>query len=209
MIDSTMRFSKITRIVIASTVLVALLGNLTARAQEIPAAGKVFAVRLEQELRSGREHIGDKVRFTVVEDMRSEDGQHVLLPKGAAAMGYILRSQGRRNFGRAGILIFTCENVTLPSGEKLALQLADGKQGFQEGKSEEARLSNMIRTTALVSGIGLILAIGSSQGLGLGLLSYFVGVVGIVNTAITSLFTRGRDAIVPRGTLFPVQVKKF
>jgi hypothetical protein len=90
-------------------------------------------LRLEKQLRSGREKKGEPVPFSVSEAVTAEDGT-VLIAAGAKAVGEITRSRGRGGLGRSGKLAFEFRYVEGVDGTRVPVRAyrtlsADSKKG--------------------------------------------------------------------------------
>ena len=92
-------------------------------------AGTPVPLALKQRLRSGEVRKGDPVDFVVAADVRTADGQRVLIPSGTPARGSVDESRRAGAFGRPGRLRVRCEQVLLPDGTRVPLSGAPEKTG--------------------------------------------------------------------------------
>lgn len=110
------------RTFIAATLLLAALplsAAPTSGTNVLP-KGTPVRLRLENDLRSGRDKVGEPVLFTVAQDVYSPN--HVLLiPQGAIAHGHVTASSGRGAFSRNGRLSFTGDYATAAGGVRVPL----------------------------------------------------------------------------------------
>ena len=82
--------------------------------------GAPVRLRLENDLRSGRDKVGEPVLFTVAQDVYGP--HHVLLiPQGAIAHGHVTASSGRGAFSRNGRLSFTGDYAAAAGGVRVPL----------------------------------------------------------------------------------------
>jgi hypothetical protein len=98
--------------------------------------GTPVQLRLARELSSARDKTGDRVDFTVGDDIRVKDT--VVIPKGGIAWGTIVEAQPHRRMGRAGKLDVKIEQVRLADGERIPLRAVReakgaGRQGLMTG----------------------------------------------------------------------------
>jgi hypothetical protein len=98
-----------------------------ARAREL-ARGTTVRVRIESRLKSGAARRGDRVDFTVAEDVVDPDGR-VLIRKGAAAEGTVEKSRGAGFIGRQGRLAFSIDFTTAVDGQRVALAATEARSG--------------------------------------------------------------------------------
>lgn len=86
--------------------------------------GTPVHLRLNHEVKSGREHKGDDIWFTVAEPVRGPDG-NTLIAKGAVASGTVLRSERRRMFGKPGKLEIGVNSAMAVDGQMVRLRATE------------------------------------------------------------------------------------
>lgn len=97
-------------------------------------------VRLETDLRSGRDKVGVPVLFTV--DQNVYGANHILLlAKGAPARGRVTESAGHGPLGRAGRLVFTCDYARADDGTRIPLNLVVAPSTGGDGSAGEVTAS--------------------------------------------------------------------
>ena len=95
--------------------------------------GTPVRLRLENDLRSGRDKVGEPVLFTVAQDVYGPN--HVLLlPHGAIAYGHVTASSGRGAFSRNGRLSFTGDYAAAADGVRVPLNFT---VTVENGRSED------------------------------------------------------------------------
>ncbi len=99
------------------------VGQQTVPSQAILTKGTPIRLRLEMDLRSGRDKTGEPVLFTVDQNVYGP-GHTLLLGKGALARGHVTESAGHGALGRAGKLTFTCDYARTDDGALVPLTLA-------------------------------------------------------------------------------------
>jgi hypothetical protein len=77
-------------------------------------------VKLLQQLKSGHDRKGDKIRLAVLADVKGTD-KSILIPKGTPVVGTIIRSNSRRMFGQPGRLEFTIDYIKI--GDQIRVPL--------------------------------------------------------------------------------------
>lgn len=78
-------------------------------------------VRIDKDIKSGADKVGDEVPFEVEDDVYSPS--HILLiTAGTHAFGKIVQSSRRGMFGKAGKLRFTCDYILAPDGTHIPLR---------------------------------------------------------------------------------------
>ena len=102
--------------VCAFTSLVAGAGSAATISEQTP-----VKVKLAQQLRSGHDRKGDRVRFVVAADVKAKD-RTVLISKGTPAVGTVIRSTSRRMFGQPGRLEFTIDYISVGGGQRVPLR---------------------------------------------------------------------------------------
>jgi hypothetical protein len=102
--------------VCASTSVLASTGLAATISERTP-----VKVKLGQQLRSGHDRKGDRVRFVVAADVKAKD-QTVLISRGTPAVGTVIRSTSRRMFGQPGRLEFTIDYISVGGGQRVPLR---------------------------------------------------------------------------------------
>jgi hypothetical protein len=92
------------------------------------AEGVTVRVRLMETLVSGGKKKGEEVRFEVADDVLGPQ-REILIPRGAAAYGTVVRSSGRGMFGRPGRLEFTIAHTRAVDGTRVRLRATEAKRG--------------------------------------------------------------------------------
>ncbi|MGH9780720.1 MAG: hypothetical protein ACRD33_02770 [Candidatus Acidiferrales bacterium] len=111
---------------------------------EVLPDGTPIALRFTEEVSSADASKGDRISFEVVEDV-ALDG-HVVIPKGAVAMGTVLKAHRKARMGRAGKLAIALEYVTAAGGEKIPLRGAK----VAKGDNSAASITAGVVVTSLV-----------------------------------------------------------
>lgn len=109
---------------------------IAAPAQSIVAKRTPIRVRLEADLRSGRDKVGEPVIFTVDQNVYGQN-HTLLLEKGALARGRITESAGHGSLGRSGRLAFTCDYGRADDGTRIPLNLAVAPGSGGDGSTGE------------------------------------------------------------------------
>jgi hypothetical protein len=107
------------------------------------AEGVPVRLVLSQDVKSGRDHKGATVWFTVAEPVRAPDGR-VLVAKGSVASGTVIRSEGRRMFGKPGKLEVGVQSVQAVDGSIVPLRVMENLS--ERGRSN----SDAVAATALL-----------------------------------------------------------
>ena len=98
--------------------------------------GTLVHLRLENDLCSGRDKVGEPVLFTVAQDVYSPN--HILLiPQGAIAHGHVTASSGRGAFSRNGRLSFTGDYAAALGGTRVPLNFT---VTVENGRTEDTAL---------------------------------------------------------------------
>jgi hypothetical protein len=106
--------------------------------------GTPIRLRLGRTVSSEDSHVGDKVDFEVLEEVRINDV--LVIRKGALALGTITAAEPKRRMARGGKLGINIDDVKLVSGEKAALRaVKDVKGGGHTG----AMVGGMVATGLL------------------------------------------------------------
>ncbi|MGH9685309.1 MAG: hypothetical protein ACRD4S_17065 [Candidatus Acidiferrales bacterium] len=87
---------------------------------EVLPDGTSVSLRLTEGIDSSDANKGDRISFEVVEDVIL-DG-HVVIPKGAVAMGTVVKADHKKRLGRSGKLDIALQYVTAAGGEKIPLR---------------------------------------------------------------------------------------
>jgi hypothetical protein len=98
---------------------------------------------LSQDVKSGRDHKGSTVWFTVAEPVRAPDGR-ILVPKDSVASGTVVRSEKRRMFGKPGKLEVGVQSVQAVDGSVVPLRVMENLS--ERGRSN----SDAVAATALI-----------------------------------------------------------
>lgn len=100
-------------------------------------------LRLAQTLSSANASVGDLVLFTVVDDVMQ--GDTVVLPHDARAMGHVTLAQSKKWAGRGGKLSVMVDYARLPDGRKLALTAQrNDKAGGHTGAMTGAMVASAV-----------------------------------------------------------------
>lgn len=83
---------------------------------------------LEDRVKSGADKKGDRVDFTVAQDVLGPEGR-VLIKKGTPALGQILNSRKAGFIGRQGRVAFSIDLTTTVDGQKVPLRAEESKSG--------------------------------------------------------------------------------
>jgi hypothetical protein len=89
--------------------------------------GTPVKLRISQTVSSASAHVGDRVQFEVLEEIKV--GSTVVIPKGGIAWGTVTEAQPKRRLGRAGKLEIVMDSVRLSDGEKAALRATKEVKG--------------------------------------------------------------------------------
>lgn len=95
--------------------------------------GTEFKLRLHTSINSKTSHKGDRVITTLYEPVMVEDRQ--VLPKGVRVDGHITEITPARRRGKGGSIFVVFDTLTMPSGQKVALQGSLTEVFSSEGKS--------------------------------------------------------------------------
>ncbi len=105
--------------------------------------GTPVKLRLMETLSSGTAHVGDRVDFHVVNEVKVNG--IVVIPQGATAWGTVTKAQPKRRLGRAGKLNVTIDAVRLADGQKAMLRaVRDVKGGGHVGAMTGAMVATSI-----------------------------------------------------------------
>jgi len=107
--------------------------------------GTPVRLRLSRAVSSSTAHVGETVDFEVTEPVINEN--YVVIPKGAVALGHVLKAEGKRRFGRAGALELSVDSVRLPDGRTIPLR-ARREKG--EGDMSGARVAATIAASPVL-----------------------------------------------------------
>jgi hypothetical protein len=102
-------------------------------------------LRIAQTVSSESAHVGDRVEFEVLEEVRV--GNLVVIPKGGIAWGTVTEAQPKRRMGRGGKLEIVMDSVRLADGEKAALRATKQAQG---GSHTAAMTAGIVATGLIV-----------------------------------------------------------
>lgn len=108
--------------------------------QSVLAKRTPIRVRLETDLRSGRDKVGGPVIFTVAQNVYGPN-HTLLLEKGALARGHVTESAGHGSLGRSGKLAFTCDYARADDGTHIPLNLAVTAHSDGDGPTGEITAS--------------------------------------------------------------------
>lgn len=104
--------------------------------QSVLAKRTPIRVRLETDLRSGRDKVGEPVIFTVAQNVYGPN-HTLLLEKGALARGRVTESAGHGSLGRSGKLVFTCDYARADDGTRVPLNLVVTPSSGGDGSTGE------------------------------------------------------------------------
>lgn len=82
--------------------------------------GTPVRLRLDRTISSASAHVGEMVDFEVTEAVTN--GDYVIIPKGAIALGRVSKVEPKRRFGRAGALEITVDSARLADGRTVPLR---------------------------------------------------------------------------------------
>jgi hypothetical protein len=118
-------------------------------------------VKLVQQLRSGHDRKGDRVRFAVAADVKAKD-QTVLIPKGTPVVGTVVRSTSRRMFGQPGRLEFTIDYIKVGDGQRIPLRTtATAAKGHSNTAATVAGAVLLTPIAVLVKGSDVVVKEGT------------------------------------------------
>ena len=166
------------------------------------AVGTPVSLALRQRLRSGEAKKGDPVTFAVATDVRTPDGQHVLIPAGTPVQGVVEESRGGRSFGRPGTLKVRGESVLLPNGTRVPLQATWNDRGA--GRRLASGLTIGAGTFVSVAAAGAMSLGDWGSGNDSGSGAVFVG--GMAGTLLLGSLWRGGNVTWHEGRTFAAQV---
>jgi hypothetical protein len=126
--------------VLVFTIASLALNSLPLIAQVLPEGSKI-RLRSEALITSSTAQMGQRVSFTVAEDVEIDN--KVFIERGAVAVGTITRAEHKKNFGRGGKIEFNLEYVKSANGERIPLRAITQRLGAK-GKS--------LTTKALITG---------------------------------------------------------
>jgi PEGA domain len=106
--------------------------------------GTPVRLRISQTVSSASAHVGDRVEFEVLEEVKVANT--VIIPKGGIAWGTVTKAQPKRRLGRGGKLDIVMDSVRLTDGEKAALRATKAV----EGGSHTAGMTAGIVATGLI-----------------------------------------------------------
>jgi hypothetical protein len=105
-------------------------GSATASAGPVLPEGTEITVQLAHDTRTNNMGQGDPVEYVVSDDVFATDAAHTLvLPKGAIAMGRVIRRSKAWEHGPSGRLDFTCEYAVAADGRKVWLRSTQQRSG--------------------------------------------------------------------------------
>ena len=168
-------------------------------------AGQSLRVRMNDEISSGNARIGDRFKVTVVDPVYA--GGKEVIPAGSIIVGQVTSVKRASRPSKAGVLGVHFVSLELPTGLARAINgdLTDlsgetstyDNEGGVTGKSSTKRNIVFIGGGAATGAlIGAIAGGGKGAGIGAGV-GAGLGVAG-------SLLSKGKEAVVTRGTEFGV-----
>jgi hypothetical protein len=89
--------------------------------------GTPVKLRISQTVSSEDAHVGDRVEFEVLEEVKV--GETVVIPKGGLAWGTVTEAKPKRRMARGGHLEIVMDSVRLADGEKAALRATKEVKG--------------------------------------------------------------------------------
>ncbi len=126
--------------VLVFTIASLAINGLPLFAQILPEGSKI-RLRSESLITSSTAQMGQRVSFTVAEDVEIDN--KVLIERGAVAVGTITRAEHKKNFGRGGKIEFNLEYVKSSNGERIPLRAITQRLGAK---------SKSFATKALITG---------------------------------------------------------
>ncbi len=98
--------------------------------------GTPVRLRLSRNVSSATAHVNETVDFEVTEPVINQN--YVVIPKGAVALGRVIKVEAKRRFGRGGALELSIDSVRLTDGGTIRLR-ASREKG--EGNMSDARVA--------------------------------------------------------------------
>ena len=89
--------------------------------------GTPVRLRLSRNVSSATAHVNETVDFEVTEPVINQN--YVVIPKGAVALGRVIKVEPKRRFGRGGALELSIDSVRLTDGETIRLRASREKGG--------------------------------------------------------------------------------
>lgn len=89
--------------------------------------GTPVRLRISQTVSSEDAHVGDRVEFEVLEEIKVQET--VVIPKGSVAWGTVTEAKPKRRMARGGHLEIVMDSVRLADGEKAALRATKEAKG--------------------------------------------------------------------------------
>ena len=90
--------------------------------KEVISKNTIVKLQLSTDLHSGRQKVGDRVAFTVMQNVDGPNGS-LLVARGAPAAGHVTVSFPHGDFGKRGRITFTCDSVRAADGTQIPLHL--------------------------------------------------------------------------------------
>jgi hypothetical protein len=169
-------------------------------------SGTTIPVRLNSQLSSKVNHVGDTFRATVTDPVYSDTGV-VVVPSGSTLTGRVDTVTPAANGGKVGSIGVTFVSVNLPNGRKRTINgslseldtntAKSDNEGTASGDTTNHRKIKFIGGGG-VGGAVLGGAIGGGKGALIG------GIIGSVGGYIAQRQTKGEEATVKAGTEFGV-----
>ena len=107
--------------------------------------GTPVRLRLARDVSSATAHLQETVDYEVTEPVI--DQNYVVIPKGAVALGHVIKVERKRRFGRAGALELSIDSVRLTDGRTIPLR-ATREKG--EGDMSGARVAATIAASPVL-----------------------------------------------------------
>ena len=159
--------------------------------------GTPVRLRLENDLRSGRDKVGQPILFTVAENVYSQS--HVLLlSKGAIAHGHVTTSAGRGSLSRNGRLSFVGDYVPACDGSRVPLRFTEVVESEGTGQKTLGVIEGSYTSGKVYDGYGGTDVHGET----------YRGSVVAIGGAVDAgrLLSKGDDASASRGSLYEAVV---
>ena len=159
--------------------------------------GTPVRLRLETDLRSGRDKAGQPILFTVAENVYSQS--HVLLIlKGAIAHGHVTTSSGRGSFSRNGRLSFVGDYAPACDGSRVPLRFTEVAESERTEQKTLTVVEGSYTSGKVYDGYGGADVHGETYR------SSVVAIGGAVDAG--RLLSKGGDALASRGGLYEAVV---
>lgn len=169
--------------------------------------GTEFKLQLFTGINSKTSRKGDRVITRLYEPVYFEDQK--VLPKGVRVDGHITEIQAARHRGKPGTLYVVFDTLTLPSGQKVAIQgslteifSSDGKNNSQVDAEGDLKGSGASRKEQAVLFAAPTAAAAASGGVGAGI------AVGVGAAVAAWILPRGKQADLLAGSLIGMRLDR-